>query len=230
MLSKRLVQRQVANRKTLRKIDPLTLKPKDVNRVTDIIIDQCKSVVEERSAPEFDYCWLSNKTIKKRNIVSNFRPIGKLDRITDTIIDNLQLNFPIEIRHTINKGPEYIYYTSKKHRWRGDWICIPEPFRFKESKFYYKTLLHELSHAACSRTRLCLKFSEDEEEVSVEAASLIVCFLSGYNLWNSCLGYMIDWSYDKQGNPSITRKSQWEGIKSKTKRIVRYLLYGTDRI
>lgn len=230
MLSKKLIFKQAQKMQTIRGIDPFTIRPQDLDKVTQIISDQCKFFIQQRVVKEFEYCWMSRKTMKKKHIVNKFSPIGKMEKVVNGIVTQLQDNFPMEIRHTINKGPEYTYYTSKKYRYNSDWVCVPEPDRFTESKYYYKTLLHELSHAACSRTRLCLKFNEEHEEVAVETCALIVCFLSGYNLWESCLGYMINWSYDKSGNLSIGSKSQWDSIKKKTQRIVRYLIYGTDRL
>jgi hypothetical protein len=233
MLSKKIIWGRVRNKKSIRGIDPFQVRAKDLDTVVDVVIQECKTVVFNKSAPEFDPPWASRRTMRKHHIKRSFKPIPKLDRITQGVFNNLKESFHIELRHTINKGPEYTYFTSKKDNYRGDWVCVPEPDRFKESKYYYKTLLHELSHAACSRTRLCLKLKDDEEEVAVEASALIICFLSGYNLWQSCLGYMINWSYGSAKRKKdhilyLNRQSQWDSIQSKTKRIVRYLLNSTN--
>jgi len=231
MLSKKTIITKAKDQKVIRGIDPLRLRSKDIDRCVDIVVDVCKSHIVDRTAVEFNDPWLSRKTMKKKNIYREFSPIHRMDRITKHIISNFQNQFPIDIRHTINKGPEYTYFTSKKDRYESDWVCVPEPERFIESKYYYKILLHELSHAACSRTRLCLKFTETEEEVAVEAAALTICFISGYNLWENCIAYMNNWSYDKNDEKlSINTKRQWDTLKNKTKRIVRYLLMGKDRI
>jgi hypothetical protein len=167
---------------------------------------------------------VSKPTSKKRKI--QFKPIPKLQNITNRIVDSLGESVKIDVRHTLSRGPYYTCYTSKKYSKNKDWVCIPEPERFVKSKYYYKTLLHELAHAACSRTRLCLKFSGEQEEIAVEASALTICFLSGYNLWTSCLGYMTNWSYDKKDRLSIARKCQWDSMRNKTKKIVKHLLHG----
>jgi len=233
MLSKKIIWESVRNKKVIRNIDPFQVRTKDINNVIDAVIKECKDIVLERTAPSFEDPWTSRRTMRKNHIKRSFQPIPKLDRITTKIFQNLQNHFKIELRHTINKGPVYTYYTSKKNSFEGDWICVPEPDRFISPKYYYKTLLHELSHAACSRTRLCLKLKEDEEEIAVEASSLIICFLSGYNLWDSCLGYITNWSYGAEQSKrnhilSVNKTSQWNAIRNKTKRIVRYLLNSTD--
>jgi len=234
MLSKRIIWNQVKGRKVMHGVDPTQTRPQDINRATDIIVDECRRVVVAKSYPTFDSTWSSRKTMLKNNVHRTFNHIPKMKKITNTIFSKLAENFTIELRHTTNKGPEYTYYTSKPDKFRGDWVCVPEPDRFFAPKYYYKTLLHELSHAACSRTRLCLRFTESEEEVAVESSALIICFLSGYNLWDNCLSYITNWSYGssklKQQNVlQLNTKYQWDSIKRKTKRIVRYLLYGTDR-
>jgi len=152
-----------------------------------------------------------------------------MKRITTEILQNLHNHCKIELRHTSNQGPAYKYYTSKEDAVSGDWVSVPEPDRFIASKYYYKTLLHELSHAACSKTRLDLQCGEDEEEIAVEASALTICFISGYNLWASCLGYITNWSIGAPGTKMsnvllVKDKSQWDSIQTKTDKIVRYLL------
>jgi hypothetical protein len=229
MINLKEVERQCLKKQTLHGVNIFTLFPHQLNKVIDIVFEQCKHELQTHSDMNWQYPWLSIPTAKKRKVYHH-KPIPRLANVVNVILSNLSKTHQIDVRHTKSRGPYYTYFVAKKYRYKTDWICIPEPERFILAKDYYKTLLHEMSHAACSRTRLCLKFMKDEEEIGVEASALIICFLSGYNLWESCLGYMTNWSYDKNKKLCLSTKAQWEGIKSKTKRIVRYLLYGTDRI
>jgi len=227
MVSSKRIKQLARDRKVLRGVDLFTLKFSKLDNLSSLIVDECRRSICDYNYPTYDHMWDTRRTMKKNGISRSFQPIPRLQKVTDTIIRE---NFNIEIRHAINRGPAYNYYTSKRNSHLGDWVCIPEPDRFTQPKYYYKVLLHELAHAACARTRLCLKFTESEEEIAVEMSSLIICFSTGYNMWDNCLSYMTNWSRDSNDNLCIRTKRQWDVLQSKTRRIVRYLIYGTDRL
>ena len=207
-----------------------------LDRICDISLDEIQSSVLRKEEPEWSEPWKSLRVLNETKARKRFKNIPRFERVIDRMVENLKRSHPIKVRFTRNVGAEYIFFTSKKDAKKyHDIVHVPHPCRFESNKTYYKTYVHELGHAACSRNRLCIKFScKDEEEVAVESCAVIVSFLLGINVWNDSIGYIQNRSYgtEKKNDPDILyirTKRQWKNVRNKTKRIIRYLLTGRER-
>jgi len=212
MLTNNIIQERVNKHQVIRNIDPCSLFQHDINNVIDIIIPECFQSIKSDKIKEHNYPWTSNGKL------NNFHNLPKFDKVIQHITNNFHL--PIEIRHVERINPSYKYYLTIPHDKNFDLIYMPIPTRFIESKYYYKIILHELAHAACDKARLNLQLTEQKEELTAELSALIVSFLTGYNVWYSCLSYVKNW-YDTD-LPIIDQ------INDSTKQIVKYFLLGIN--
>ena len=216
-------------RKVIRGIDLFELPIETLNNICDICVDEVQTSVLAKLEPEWNSTWKSIRVLNEEEAKKNHKAIPRLDTLVEVVTENLQRSSPVKVSMTRNVGPEYCFYASKKNdRDYSDWVHVPEPYRFSHSKYFYKIYFHELGHAACSRNRLCLKFgSMDEEEVTVDTIAMILCFLSGVNVWNDSIAYSQDRSYDlTTGELCVRTARQWRSIRSKVKRILKFLLTG----
>jgi len=215
------IKTKVKKRQVWRGVDLSRLNKNTINRICDEIVPVVKETVDQKSNRKWTKQWKPFITLTSEER-DRFRPIPRYQKIIDRSFEILQNDHPMYIKHTRSCGPEYVYPISDRTHY--DWIHIPFPCRFESNKKYYKTLVHELAHAACAKTRLCYKFEiYDEEEVTVELASLIISSLLGINVWDDSLAYIQNRSYCK-GKLIIKNKSQWHLIKRRTERLLMYLL------
>jgi antirestriction protein ArdC len=150
-------------------------------------------------------------------------------------IESVENTHPIKIVFTRRINPVYLYFCYRATDTEVfDKIWFPVPSRYRSNKSYYNDLIHELSHAACSRNRLNLKFSQPyEEEISVESVALVMMLLFGFNTWKDDIRYIRRHSYKKSSHSKdlrMTSKKQWNDVKKKSKRILKYLLSGKMKI
>lgn len=226
-INKTQIKEKIEKMKVIRGFDPFLLKTNDINYIVDAMFDKIKFEVMSQNARQYEKTWMSYKTmVNEKKCV--FKPMKKIELSINNILKNLKKDLDIAVRHSFNKGPVYSWRTDNKNHFTKDWISIPKPSRFTNIKLYYKTLLHEMGHASCSRPRLCLKFrSLDEEEISVEANALIICFLLGLNVWDDCISYMTNWNVGSSQDTIVIKNNRdWKSVKQKVKRITRYMLIG----
>ena len=218
------VKQKAEKNQIVRGCDPFLCSGDSIDSVTDIIFEVSEPTVMSQEVKPYEKTWVSFRKVKK----NTYKPMPKFDRAINVILSNLRKDLDISIRHTFNKGPEYTYYTGKEAIKLKDWICIPKPDRFENNKLYYKTILHELGHASCSRARLCMKYkTPDEEEMSVEYSALIISFLLGFNVWEDCLSYITNWNFNNyKESPVVKTCRDWKSLRQKTKRVVKYMLFG----
>lgn len=221
--------------KVLRGVNPFTLNVETINKICDICIDEVQSSIVSKSGIDWNCSWKSQSILTKAELEQNYKPIPRLDRLIQTITENLQRSFPIKVSMTKKLGPEYVYFCSGEKS-NNDWVHVPHLNRFSSNKIYYKIFVHELGHAACSRNRLCLKFGMmDEEEVTVDSVAMILCFLMGINVWEDSIAYSQNRSYGEKKKKKkdhilyVKTAKQWRTIKNKTKRIVKYFLSGREK-
>jgi len=217
MVCQNLIRKLAKDKHVLRKTDIISLSEDQLDNISDILINQCKIEICTGYDRIYDYDWSKRKDMW--NVDRVFRPRPKLERIKQKIINNLG-EPTLDIRYTHSHSPEYKYHIDQdKH----DWVVLPYPERFHKLKFYYKTLFHELAHAAFTRCGIEFKHPE-EEEVIVEGSALVICFIAGYNLWDSCESYMNEWS-----NPRFKDIKSWDNIIVQTKNVTQYLITGIKR-
>lgn len=212
--------------KVARKINPLTLSSKEIDTISDLVLDQCRYCIDHNLVLEkerYIYGWLSRKKTMKKKPSEFFKPIKKLERIKDHIIQNINQDNTLTMRHVSSGGAQYNNCTTSVGQ--EEWIDIPYPNRFILPKYYYQTLIHELAHASVEDTRLNLKIKTTiHDEFIAETSSLIICFMSGYNVWCGCIDYLNQWCCKGKYKSHIKSEAKWDRFRSDTKAIVRYML------
>jgi antirestriction protein ArdC len=136
----------------------------------------------------------------------------------------LSSDHTLDIIYSKMKSPHTIYYSSLDEE-----VCLPIKERFKCTEYYYITLFHELSHVCCSKRRLNIKVPKVIDEVISETVAMILCIISGMNVWGTCESYILMWTYDKKLQKErsyIRTEKQWDKIENSCKSIINYMLYG----
>jgi len=211
---------RVKKKSIVRGVDPFSVETYQLDSIVDAAVDSIQDIVIKRKAKEFWIPWGVEKI--------RFKPIPRLEKTITRISDRLNQIFPVSIVFTERVGPEYVYHSKSKGE--IDFVHVPKPSRFHINKYFYKTFLHELTHAALGKYRAKIEFNKpDEEEITVEITSLIISFLSGINVWDHSLAYIQNRAY---GPPNtnyanvlgIKTNKQWSIINRRSKYILKYML------
>jgi len=225
-LNTKTINEVCLNKKIVRGIQPLHTSVTTLRQLIDACFAGIKYHTKKNKNKVYEETWKCNRVLNVRTAQKNFKKIPRYHKLIEQIVINLQNHHPLKIVYTTNIGPEYVYSDSDA----PDTIHIPYPHRFSKNKYFYKTFIHELAHAACSRRRLFVKFlSPDIEEVAVESVALIISFLLGVNVWEDSLEYITDRAYYHQ-KPLIKNYRQWSLLHNKTKKMVLFLLTGRERL
>lgn len=168
----------------------------------------------------WEYTWTSISTAKKKKFKVNVR-IEYVEQYLTELISRLTHTRPIHINYTYSGGANYKY--TFIHKVKSDWINVPCWKRFKDRKYYYKALLHELSHCMMERQGISQKLdSENDEEIVSELSSMIICLLLGINTWDESCRYIGDYMINNNG--LIIHEGRREYIKKYTYDLLRYVL------
>lgn len=110
------------------------------------------------------------------------------------------------IRHAVS-APRYIW----------NQIALPPPQHYPEPDHYFGDLFHELGHDTVSVHRW--RMTTMVEELAVEAASGVLCRLSGFeHFWVPCAAYL-QMELKRSRNPRRT----WAAAEDRARRIVYYV-------
>lgn len=137
-------------------------------------------------------------TAKKRGY-KNHLTIPHVEAFIGSISKSLSKSKPLIINYTYSGGANYrVCEKGKKNK--SDIINIPCLKRFRDRKYFYKTLFHELSHCIMCRIKWDdVIGNSDDEEVIVEFCSTIICFLLGLNTWEESYKYINDYITNYKG-------------------------------
>lgn len=225
------IRKLVSQRKVIRGVDPFELNLITINKICEICVDEVKVAVVNKTEPEWKLNWKSCRVLSEEEMQHNYKPIPRLERLIQTIIEKLQDTYPMKVCLTRNAGPSYVLLSSRRNtKPHCDWIRVPDIRRFPSNKLFYNAFLHELGHASCSRNRLCLKFGiQYEEEIAVDTVAAILCFLMGINVWEESISYSQNQAYGSKKKKEdhilfIKTARQWRNITNKTKHILKYFL------
>lgn len=125
----------------------------------------------------------------------------------------------INFTHSCGANYKYVYFGPNK----TDWINVPHIKRFIQKKYYYKTLLHEISHCMLERLTIAQQIdNSDDEEIVAELSAMIICLLLGLNTWDESFKYFRDYIINSEGY--ITHEGRREYIKKSLNRLLQYVL------
>lgn len=215
----------VRRKKSFRGINLYKLKRERLQSISKICFDFIEYYTINHKAKPFYISWKRSEDLNVNQVQSRFRKINRYQRLIDQIIYLLNDLYPLNIIYTKRTGPEYLYDYYDSY----DLIHMPLPYRFESSKLYYKTFAHELSHAACDSKRLNLEFKTyDEEEISVEATSMVLSALLGINTWEDSLSYISNRAYESN-KLLIQNKFSWNRLNYKVQKLVVFFVKGYSR-
>jgi Zn-dependent peptidase ImmA (M78 family) len=169
---------------------------------------------------KWEYTWKSSSTIKKRKLKTPKRT-KSIDIHIDRLFKSLEKTRPIKLNYTNSGGAsyKYIYVNSDK----VDWINIPHWNRFTQRRYFYKTLLHEISHCIMDRTLLSQQIDNiDDEEITVEFAAMFLCIMLGINTWKESYRYIRDYMINDDG--FVVHEGRRDYIRKSIIRVLEYAI------
>lgn len=221
------IQEAIQNKESLNKSAVKSMTKEKLNYLVERLfrVLRKKITVERPSSNQWDYTWASMATARKRKY-KDHKPIKYVEEFIEDLLHRLRRNQNLQINYTKSCGANYKYVflgNRKDSLVKIDWINIPCIKRFKQRRYYYKTIFHEISHCIMERLEIADHLDNvEDEEIVAEASATILCCILGINTWNESFRYITDYTVNSAGY-MIHDGRIWY-IKKSIKRVLQYVL------